>query len=888
MKSYRLHSKMNRTATVRLLRAAGFCGSCVFCVFCGSNEAQAQLADYDKGQLIDALAAENMTELLQRLIETDPPDDPVEAQQIEIAQHRLRYTDATLGVDDRVAALERALAAMRELIAAHADHELRPLWQTDLAAMLLETYLGGVHANADLFCEFGVPTAAQRDAFARAVAEAHALAADANLRFFTLRGELPRRADHVTRRVNTGLWERMIDDYYLKRTQFYLARAAYLASLLPEGETPAPRDRLLAEALNAIDNTAVKLKDDPGVADAVAALLGRIKLRRGDLAGADADLAQAANGDGVTQLVARLARVQLTARRSDAAAALAELKQVESLPLVRDNLTYRLLAADLEHRLQPAGSAASYEPYLRLLGDRALGDRAEGLRRYIYQRWADDAPAGAEETLPPVVRMAMAQTLREQGQLARQANDEARAAALFDRSIRINRALADSDAPPQVKVAAAYNLGLAMYLRAADTDAMIAAADVLTDAAERYPAQPAAEAAIRDAVAIARSLHAQSPRPAGADAAYRRAADVLFARYATTPAADAERVYYAYSVLQPAGDYAAAVEFYRKVPQDSETFHDAQRELLFVLERQALAGEPTPELPALIERVLSRVSSDTSAPVRRAAAAAQLVRAQLAAKEGRIDEALSILDEVERGHADDPDMLRLTLERRILLLAEANRAQPLAAAAEHMMAAFPDDAAAVIDSVLTRIDAQIETLRPVADNPTAAASERDAARQRIDALAQTASALADLLVAWAQRQGFDEGQMVAYELIRVKVLLLAGDAARAVEIADQQRAKFPDDLSVLHYAGEAHYEAGDEPSLIRAAQTFDRIIGGLSPPYPPEYWHAWMRRMQINDRLGKFTEQIGPTVRQLEMQDAQLGGAPYSVELRRLARKYGS
>ena len=61
---------------------------------------------------------------------------------------------------------------------------------------------------------------------ADAAAEAFEQLSEAERRWFELEGELPRRADHVAKRVTTGLWDRMMTGYAATRTPFYLAQAA--------------------------------------------------------------------------------------------------------------------------------------------------------------------------------------------------------------------------------------------------------------------------------------------------------------------------------------------------------------------------------------------------------------------------------------------------------------------------------------------------------------------------------------------------------------------------------------------------------------------------------------------------------------------------------------
>ena len=132
----------------------------------------------------------------------------------------------------RLESFDRTLAGLRELIKQYPDHEQRPMWQADLSELLLFDYLQALKQNAAEFVEFGVPTENQVSAFENAVVEAYEQLADADYRFSQLQTQLPRQADHIAKRINTGLWNRMINQYYAVRTQFFLAHAAHYVALL--------------------------------------------------------------------------------------------------------------------------------------------------------------------------------------------------------------------------------------------------------------------------------------------------------------------------------------------------------------------------------------------------------------------------------------------------------------------------------------------------------------------------------------------------------------------------------------------------------------------------------------------------------------------------------
>jgi hypothetical protein len=108
---------------------------------------------------------------------------------------------------------------------------------------------------------------------------------------------------------------------------------------------------------------------------------------------------------------------------------------------------------------------------------------------------------------------------------------------------------------------------------------------------------------------------------------------------------------------------------------------------------------------------------------------------------------------------------------------------------------------------------------------------------------------------------------------------------------------------LLDALADAHFQAGNRTgdgqgavdddgrrSLIAAADVLDTILTGVQPDdqgtYPSEWWHAWTRRLRINDILGEGTQDIPFRVRQLRLTDPMLGGEPFRTQLQRLENKY--
>lgn len=934
--------------------------------------ATAQVSNLDKGTLIDGLAQQGMSEILLHLVETEPSDDPAIDAQVLIAQQRIAYQrlanqalalrtqGATpddlalaeqLDADSR-AAFDAMLVSTRQLIESHYDHPQRPIWQTDLGEALLVTWLQQVNGYAGRFYEFGVVDDAQRVAFESAAAEAIAQLSDADLRFFELQGLLPRQDEAAhQRRVNSGLWSRMIDEYWRKRTAYFLASAAYATTLLPDdaayfkslgnnpmlpqqAKTPeAERKRLLDQAAQKLEPFTRDVSDEAGIRMPAMALAGRVKVAQDDPDSAIRDLFEPVISErqgNLADIDANLGKANTLALRRPMAG-LDMLRALQSHPVAEADPRFRLLLVDNMHRLllaeaikaptnqRAAATGRAYEPYLELIESRDVPPAVRDYLRFtIYNRWAQGlTPDDDIADLPPAVRMAIGQIATTDGQNAaieaQQADDPSRmteARANLEKSVRVNQTLIDDNTPPGIRAQAMYNLAISRYwLAPDDVGELLAAATMLVDVAQNNPSHPVSERAITDGMSLLRVLYEQAPGVPGVIDTYRRGAEVLFKSFPTSVAADNERAYYGLMVQQQGGDYTGAIETFSAVPFDHPTYFDAQRETIFSLEalaEQAVGDDATARRAEVVRkaeqvRAEARDSMNDADPARSASAAsavagARLALAQVAADEQRYDDALGYLEGFDEQFAELPPMRLQGMSRRVLILLDAGRMDEASASARRMMDVFPDAAAGVIDGLLTELDTRITDLRDRAATEIVAGRKQEL-QDEATGLASTASAMAQVLADWARNQGFDAEQMLPFDLMSIRAARLSGEPARAVELLEPVFEKFGDDAGVIaEYAnalfalGVQQIQAGDrgdgEANLIAAAGQYDRLIGGLSEPYPPDYWNAWAKRLSVNDALGENTDDIPFRVRQLRLTDPSLGGPVYRAELERLEQKH--
>ncbi len=936
---------MNKNITPSLVLIGIAAGTCMWF----GHVVHAQAPGLDKGALIDTLGREGMGELLAHMARTEGGQDPVAAKLIEIAQYRVKYHDANLGREKQLAALDQMIQAMRSLIEDHHDHEQRPIWQTDLASLLLYEYLQVVHQRAAEFYEFGVPTVEQRETFESTVADAYAHLADADLRFYHLNNNLPREPDHEQKRVQTGLWGRMIDEYYKTKTQFLLGKAAYYTSLLsnehpyfkdlnnpniPRQKTDADEEhqRLLQLTIERLQPLLDAGRDRYRLRTESRTLIGRamtrLPLHEIDPAIDLFDAATKDQSDGAVYVVSQLSKAVALEKKSLSNDADQLLTNLADDPITKSNLLLRLLVTDQTHRLaltraqagpeaaRPTGISQAYKVYETLLSDPSLGEGAEGLKNYVYARWETLIDPEADQSdLPDAVLAAAGEMARLGGQALvyeseqlSQADQDDRAAELIaqakpklQRAVSINTSLLGREnLSPRMRANAMFNVAMSNYLLAeGDAELLIGAANLWTDLAQDMPDQPIADEAVTLAITVLRQLYSLDQKPPNTAEAYERTAELLFNQFSTSDAADNERVYYAFYHLAPQGRYAEAAKVLEKLPKGHPQYFEAQRERMISLkkvfddaqdnqEKEATAHQVIKSARLVIDEARSLPFGADAQQVQTAREAhgwARLILADLAISRGNTDEALRQLDGFDEQFKQEPDLVREALAKGIVALAQTGKYEQLVFNAKKMMEMFPNDAAAVIDGVLTDLTGRIERLRRESQTVKIERKKIEMTQQAT-AFGEAARMLAELLLDWAVRQKMSDEDLLPFKLLLAKAMRMAGKAQGALDILEPLLAQSTDDIDLIHNTAETLFAVGDQPSLIEAASMYDRLISGLSPPYPPMWWNAWMRRLQVMDRLNQSASDIPLRVRALGFTDPNLGGEPYRSEFKRLELKH--
>lgn len=884
----------------------------------------------DQSKLIDALSDRGMDELLLHLAETGEFSDAAEPKLIRVGQLRSASRDPQRSAAERLEAFDESRRVLRELIddPEMANHPLRPVWRTDLAEMLLVTHLQGFRRSAAGYYEFGVPSRDQRAAFEADIPVALAMLMQADTEFRDLESRLTRDTalrDQLDASLAT---DRIFEEYRDQKSAWFTADAAYLATLLPDdnpyfaslgaapsqaGTPAAERDRLRELSLRKLGPFLTGDAGGAAVQARAQSLAGRVMLAQGKADAAEREhlipaTSAAATGDwNSDRRDAFLALARAQEAQGNADEARAQLEELAEKSVVRDRLDDRLLVADALHLLLLRQSEAvpapqrtaqievAYGVYFELLDDPALGDSAPAIRNLVYDRWASSLADEADlSALPPAVRMAVADISRRRGMLDLRQGEEEQGKARLQRAIDLGESLGDRAAVGDTVWAnAQYNLAYATYaIDPQKLSALLRAADLATAVAEQTPDQTVATDAIDLATRLLESLHRQYASQPGVTPAFERAMKVLYesGNFDTTRPADDRLIYYAYAMFHARGEYEQAAELYDKQLRTHPNYLEAQAQRVAALS-QWYAALPSGARREAAEADLLDAAKKVAAaaePVMknppdarqgeaaaRALGSARLAQAEVYAGRGNLDRALEEIASFESDFADRPELVRRGLERRLLLLVEAERLDQAQEAAGTMMGRFPDAAAGVINNVLNDMERRIAALGD--DSPEAAK------------LADAAAAMAKLLADWATQQGFEKNQMLPYHLVVLKSLRIADrpDEALAYLRDTGVDGDFTNNVDVLFEKARALVTKGDPASLKAAAPLLNRILGGLTEPYPDIYWRAWIARLQINLLLGERVDEVPRRVRQLQQSHPDLGGEPFKSQLEALAAEAG-
>jgi hypothetical protein len=901
-----------------------------------TGPAWGQADHLNKQTMIEALGDRDMPELLEHLANTQSFDDPVAKLQLKISSNELQAKNAPTQ-QQREQGFQDGLKQLKQLIDEFPDRPRRAVWQTDYAEKLLVNLLQTRQSDAAAFYEFGLPSEAQQQAYEQRVPEAYRMLAAAKQKLFEQQ-RLLGQGQQNNNQLSGALQNRLFNQLNKKRLPYYLAHAAYFTALLPNdhpyfqnlgqgslgnqaANPKTERQRLLQVAIGAARPLADgNVNIASSARRGAMAVAGRAMSEAGQQSRALQMLNRTIDQQGLPRdgLLAVLGKARTQFRQGNAEQAYGTIDQAQQHELVQKNLRYRVLLADLHHRLLKAQAnqkqgqqrqklmAKAFEPYQAVIEQG--GDQAQNLKNFIFKRIYDSVASDADlSSLSPMARLAVARMSRIEGQQAKQAGNQQQAKNKLDRAIDAGKTFENaSGVSAAVRAEGLFNKAIAAYhLASNNRQTILSVGQQLIDVARLAKDQPIAMQALGPGMSLLRRIHQLPDAQASEKAAYQQAVQFVFDNFPLSEVAVNERLYYGSAVLEPNGQFLEAAEVYSKVPEQHPDYFKNQRRRVMALAQHL--DQLTSEGGSGIEQARQRLrqaaqqvenkaqpvagnSNDRAQTAKGALAAVTLGRVELALSDDNTSKALDLLADFQSEYGNAGNLLAEAQQRQLLLLVEAGRLNQAAEVAKEIAERFPQQGAAVIDQTLDQIQTQIRTQLTAAANEPRASRRREieqAARQK----AQTGAKLAQLLFNYAKNdRGLQGDQLLPYELSLIESLRMAGQVGEAKRRIEKLKNQHPNNGSVLSEYADVLFAQGtqgepNEQLLTQAAQQYNKLIQGTQSG-SDLYWNAWMRRLQINDRLGKYTNSIPRRVSQLKERDKNLGGDPYRSTLQRLADKY--
>jgi hypothetical protein len=829
--------------------------------------------------------------------------DPVPAADEAIAEEqRITAERAAIGgvadAEARSAAIDRVLAARRDLIESHRGHRRRGVWLADQAADLLFETLA--EDAADLTALVGLPTAAQRRRIADVATETAELVSRASAEIDQALIDIeadPEYASGAAAGTSLRYERRMLarDERDL-RVPILRGLVACLRGLVETGD-PDRAERLFREAADLIEP---RLRDLEGSVASRAHLYCAVAATRfGEHDRAEAHLAAVDAETGALPLdrfASRVARAALVGASRGAAAGLRELDLADATSAGPDLLLRRLLAADQRFLLLRAHAAGArsadrdrlqreaYRVYLDFI-DRADDASRDAVRRLVLEKLAASAPDGpAIESLPPIVAVARAEALA--------ASSETR-----DESISaFESALARRDLAEGERGMALFGLARALHAGGRSRDA----ADRFLQLARDLPRDPAAVAAGELAASIGLVLMDADPADAHARTVVRDAASILVAR--ADEVADLDRWRYAAGkALLAASDHDAAVASFESIAPGAPLHADA----LFMV---AAARRNAAALASDRAAASRRHQAALDAAVRADAAAAQAQDSADGARLrdlayyrgflavfcadallalGRPQEAIDALEPLRALPDPDPGAIAGALTARIAAYRALGRGEEAGRELEEYVRRAPDQAVRVLASILASIRRDHEAM-------VAEGRDGDAQRRADEQLAPFGDVLDELL----------DGDSAVDPAARSMLLretaethLLAGRFDAARRRFDELLRAEPSAAALLFGRAECLFHlartSGDNaaPETLEryavAMEIYQRIAAAGEEIGHREFWQSQLRLLEILDLVQRHPEQIAARLRRLRLLDPHLGGERYRKGFTRLELKYG-
>lgn len=251
---------------------------------------------------------------------------------------------------------------------------------------------------------------------------------------------------------------------------------------------------------------------------------------------------------------------------------------------------------------------------------------------------------------------------------------------------------------------------------------------------------------------------------------------------------------------------------------------------------------------------------------------------------------------------NDPELNSLAMSKLILAKVRQGKSDESIVLVNQLTEAVGTDpekqaaVASMLDSALESLADDVERLQyeaRVAAGDLAKQEKLKAAADRAKASEQ----LSDRLLRWARTRNVPADQIFRYQLIKIQSLLLNQKKQEALDAIKQLRVDDPaagKDARVVSMEAESLFLSTTRADLIECAKLLRKITDEPRPDKPTAqmspkeraeaevryqvWWRSWLRFLQILDRLKEHTGVISDRVKQLRLEDEDLGGPAFKPQ----------
>ncbi len=847
----------------------------------GGRAALAQSLDeqLDEDRFLKGLAELGLHDLLDYTLESGGKNDAAMARLVEIAHLQATLGGADLSIEERSQAIDRLIAARRQLLDEHPNDPRLPLWQADLAFNLL--FLQTAPSALDLTVEYGIADQSQRDQMAATAGEALRLVDEAIVGLSDEILDLEEDEDFASNAAMQQRHRYLLQVEQRQRMPFLNAAAVYYSTIARPGDSAADQWRQVADTLIPLLGELT----EPWLSRARSMVgVSEVHLGRYDDARVQFNTLLASPGaDAVSVLRARFGGVELRRQSEGQAAGASALdKLAAGADIRRDPFTF-LLLCDQRFLDAVRGSVAmegggpafhattgdaaqllvkeAVRAYRAYLDNDLLPINAAQREEVVAARWRLILPDSIPLTdLPP--EMALAQAERMTTDPQRQTDAVTLLQSLLEKHGK------DEAIAPRLLLALA-------NVHAARNEAA-QAAKMWMDVATRFPLSPRAQQAAELAAAILSAAALEHPDAPELAALYEQALTLVVERYPQASAFD-RWAYERGLLMARRARYTEAAHSFDLIGAESELYLDAAFQVVQAKWNEAQA-ERVDEVRAsmladvaatadrmlrLIDKALASGSAgaDRLRDLRYYRVAVAVRAAQADRDRGAYEASLKRLEGLELGEGIDDPLAAEIIDARISVLEALQRTDQIGKDLQELAQRSPDRALSIITRIASQRLAEAQRLVEAGDEDGAAEMSKD----RIQPVSRLGWSIAQPL-----SKSKDAG--LAAGLCQADALRLARDYPAALAIYEQVLVWRENSAEAILGRSECLYALD---RLAEALSGYQRLAAASAERHDTEFWLAELRILQIFDRADRNTDRIFPRIQRLRLVDGQLGGARF-------------